>query len=73
MELQATKFVQEPNAHLLCSICRQVFRDPVINVKCGHTFCRSCLLQEVKEDDHNATKCPLDAVTCELDKLVVNR
>eukprot|EP00042_Codosiga_hollandica_P034369 m.240002 g.240002 ORF g.240002 m.240002 type:complete len:684 (+) comp54393_c0_seq6:154-2205(+) len=38
-----TVFVDQLPKNLMCGLCARVFRDPVI-AKCGHTFCRTCLL-----------------------------
>ena len=29
--------------HLHCSICMDVYRDPVYAAKCQHTYCRECI------------------------------
>uniref|UniRef100_A0A8C3SCW2 RING-type domain-containing protein n=1 Tax=Chelydra serpentina TaxID=8475 RepID=A0A8C3SCW2_CHESE len=39
--------VQNLQEALLCPICRDYFKDPVI-LKCGHNFCRSCIAQRLK-------------------------
>ena len=65
------KFVKLTNSHLTCSVCSNVYNEPVINVKCGHTFCRACVLKQSCEN--NTTKCSVDGVTCDLDLLVVNK
>lgn len=31
----------EPDTNLCCSICHEIFRDPVL-LLCGHSFCRAC-------------------------------
>ncbi|XP_058250036.1 E3 ubiquitin-protein ligase TRIM21-like [Hemibagrus wyckioides] len=41
---------------LLCSICLDVFTDPV-TTPCGHNFCKSCLTQCWKKSQH--CQCPL--------------
>ena len=63
-----TKFVEEPTA-LLCPVCKRVYRDPVISIKCGHTFCTSC----IESLTSNGLKCPMDGQTCDSGQLVVNR
>jgi len=66
-----TKFVQSPNPHLICAICGQLFEEPVINVMCGHTFCKRCIYD--KSEDGKTAKCPLEGQICQLETLVLNR
>ena len=35
-------FAEPPPADLKCSICLELFKDPLITA-CGHTFCSRCL------------------------------
>lgn len=63
-----TKFVEEPSA-LLCPVCKKVFIEPVISIKCGHTFCRTCIEELIK----NGRNCPLDDQECDSSQLVLNR
>ncbi|XP_041652619.1 E3 ubiquitin-protein ligase TRIM21-like [Cheilinus undulatus] len=42
---------------LLCSICQDVFTDPV-TTPCGHTFCKSCIT------DHWGPRVPCQCPTC---------
>ena len=63
-----TKFVEEPSA-LLCPVCKKVFTEPVISVKCGHTFCRTCIEELIR----NGRNCPLDDQECDSNQLVLNR
>ncbi|CAF1562167.1 unnamed protein product [Rotaria magnacalcarata] len=42
---------EQYNSPFKCSICRRIFRDPVIT-QCGHTFCRKCT--------SSAILCPYD-------------
>lgn len=58
------KFVEEPSA-LICPVCKKVFSEPVISVKCGHTFCRKCV--------ENNVRCPMDLLVCDSGQLVLNR
>eukprot|EP01047_Picozoa_sp_COSAG01_P071588 COSAG01_NODE_11152_length_1994_cov_10.672823_2_plen_156_part_01 len=37
-------FAKPPPPDLKCSICLELFRDPLIT-KCGHTFCSRCVYQ----------------------------
>ncbi|CAL1535281.1 unnamed protein product, partial [Lymnaea stagnalis] len=65
VEKLPTKFVSTPSSHLKCPLCGGLYRDPVINIKCGHTFCRSCA--------YTTTYCPTDNSHCDTSQLVVNR
>ena len=51
------KFVclDDVSKFLYCSICDDIFRNPVRLKSCGHTFCYNCIL---KWSNHNAN-CPL--------------
>uniref|UniRef100_A0A671UHZ1 Uncharacterized protein n=1 Tax=Sparus aurata TaxID=8175 RepID=A0A671UHZ1_SPAAU len=40
----------------LCSICLDVFTDPVISTPCGHNFCKTCITQHW--DINVPYKCP---------------
>lgn len=68
MSVKPTKFIQEPAA-LLCPVCKQILREPVISIQCGHTFCTSCI-EKLISVGH---KCPLDGQTCDSGQLVVNK
>lgn len=59
-----TKFLEGPNTHLLCPVCKKIYRQPVIS-RCGHTFCRQCVFSN--------SHCPVDNVHCDTSQLVVNR
>lgn len=65
---QPTKYVSEPPP-LLCPVCKNVFSEPIISVKCGHTFCRTCIEDLIR----NAMTCPLDDQACDSGQLVLNR
>ena len=39
--------------HLLCSICKKVFNNPVL-IDCDHTFCFECISQKLKKNN----ECP---------------
>ncbi|XP_013083890.1 E3 ubiquitin-protein ligase TRAF7-like isoform X1 [Biomphalaria glabrata] len=64
-DILPTKFVVPPSSHLRCPICGGLYHDPVINIKCGHTFCKNCAFI--------TTYCPLDKSHCDTSQLVVNR
>ena len=68
MPEKPTKFVEEPPA-LMCPVCKKIFREPVISVKCGHTFCRMCIEDMIK----NGLTCPIDEQECDSGQLVLNR
>ena len=68
MSGKPTKFVDEPQA-LLCPMCGKVFSEPVISIKCGHTFCRSCIQAMIRD----GARCPVDAQGCDSDQLVLNK
>ena len=68
MPSKPTKFVDEPPA-LLCPICKKIFREPVISVKCGHTFCRICIEETIRD----GATCPIDEQECDSGQLVLNR
>ena len=68
MPRKLTKFISEPPA-LVCPVCQRIFSEPVISVKCGHTFCRSCIENMVC----SGTQCPIDGVECDTSQLVLNR
>jgi late competence protein required for DNA uptake (superfamily II DNA/RNA helicase) len=68
------KFVKKPSNYIICAICRNVFTDPVINVKCGHTFCLRCIEGTgVRTDNELFIRCPEDGTECKASELVVNR
>ena len=47
--------------HMLkCSLCLDLFEDPVSLASCGHTFCRQCALDTLKQK----RECPLDRKPC---------
>ena len=54
---QERKFVSLDNVSkfLYCSICDDIFRNPIRLKSCGHTFCLDCIIQWAK---HNLN-CPL--------------
>lgn len=48
-----------PPSNLLCPIHGGLFIQPVI-AKCGHTFCRPCLLKYIESDGSQSSECPID-------------
>ncbi|KAL2093503.1 hypothetical protein ACEWY4_010815 [Coilia grayii] len=45
-----------PEEELLCPVCYDIFRDPVI-LPCSHSFCKDCLLKSWTDKDRN--ECPV--------------
>ena len=66
--------VGEVNKLLICSKCKNVYLSPVLNVSCGHTFCKYCyeIIFDAKNQE-NAVKCPVDSKQCLVQHLVLNR
>ena len=70
----AYKFVEEPSSYIVCQICKRVFTNPVINVKCGHTYCMTCLTKPSATGDClSVVRCPEDGIECNVTELVLNR
>jgi len=65
---EVTVFVSEPSANLLCPIHKGLFSMPVI-AKCGHTFCRNCLLRYVETGPQQTNECPLDKTVIKHEEL----
>ncbi|XP_056659794.1 probable E3 ubiquitin-protein ligase TRIML1 [Monodelphis domestica] len=55
--MEAKDLIKSLKAELTCSICLGYFTDPVTALKCGHTFCKDCLLQCDEQADATLT-CP---------------
>ncbi|XP_032997387.1 E3 ubiquitin-protein ligase TRIM39-like [Lacerta agilis] len=41
-----------------CSICLDYFRDPVMIIDCGHSFCRACITQCSEGPGRDLSSCP---------------
>ena len=52
----------------MCSICQDLFRDPVINPACSHSFCLPCIHRAVQ----SAGRCPLCRAPLAADQLHPN-
>ena len=65
----AIKCVNSPPPSLKCSFCELILYDPVISVKCGHTFCHIC----AEEMALKGIKCPQDEIRCSSKMVVSNR
>ncbi|XP_048755261.2 E3 ubiquitin-protein ligase TRAF7-like isoform X2 [Ostrea edulis] len=57
--------VNKLTPHFLCPVCEQLYRHPVINIKCGHTFCKKCA--------SGCVRCPVDNEPCDANQLILNR
>lgn len=44
-----------PEKHFLCSLCKDIFTDPV-TIPCGHSFCLSCICRYWGR--HQSKYCP---------------
>ncbi|CAG2187638.1 RFWD1 [Mytilus edulis] len=60
-----TVLADELSSHLTCPICGRLYSEPVISIKCGHTFCKKCAFC--------TSICPVDGNQCDTTQLVVNR
>ncbi|KAL4234254.1 hypothetical protein ACF0H5_005904 [Mactra antiquata] len=58
-------FIKEPSQHLTCPVCQKLYTQPVINIACGHTFCKGCA--------ESISRCPVDGNECMGGQMVVNR
>ncbi len=48
----ALEFVERPPKALLCRLCSQVMRAPVVALACGHSFCEACVASAPLCPDH---------------------
>nr|XP_022342955.1 E3 ubiquitin-protein ligase TRAF7-like isoform X1 [Crassostrea virginica] len=64
-EVDPILLVNKLTPHFLCPVCGQLYRNPVINIKCGHTFCKNCA--------SGCSRCPVDDEQCDSSQLIVNR
>jgi len=68
------KLVREPSSYIVCQLCKKVYTNPVINVKCGHTHCMKCLTKQSSAGDGvSLVRCPEDGIECDVTELVLNR
>lgn len=53
---QKKKFDNIINHDLTCTICKQIFLDPM-TLGCSHSFCKSCLLKLIQTESENSKCC----------------
>ncbi|ODV86715.1 hypothetical protein CANARDRAFT_174777 [[Candida] arabinofermentans NRRL YB-2248] len=56
IDLRSISYIAAPD-HLNCPICQLPFINPYTTI-CGHTFCKTCILETLRSPIGN--KCPLD-------------
>ena len=56
LEMASASVLPSADHLLLCSICRDVFSDPV-TTPCGHSYCRACVTRHW--DTAEVCRCPL--------------
>lgn len=57
MGYELTRFVDEIDEELLCTICKMVLKNPV-QTPCYHTFCSECIKGRLSIDEDKI--CPVD-------------
>ena len=70
-EDEVVVFAEPPPPDLKCSICLEVFRDPLMT-KCGHTFCSRCAFQ-VSKRSYSAIGLRLQVMRVYVMRLVADR
>ena len=50
-----TEYVYPPSQSILCPVCQEVCRDPLITSVCHHSFCTACIFQALERE----AACPL--------------
>ena len=43
--LEDEQFVSPPSQTLICPICQELFKNPIITKECSHSFCSTCIVQ----------------------------
>ena len=64
-------FLSEVPDYLQCLVCHLVLRDPVLDIACGHKFCRPCFqqLEERATTTHVPFTCPVDHNVVDITKV----
>ena len=66
--------VGEINKLLICLKCKKIYSNPVLNISCGHTFCKHCFDFVLDQKSGSKTaKCHLDSKCCDFKALIINR
>lgn len=52
--------IQELNSFITCELCRGYLIKPTTITECLHTFCRSCIVKYLQDNDDN--QCPICAI-----------
>ncbi len=62
-----------PPKALICRICNQIMRDPVISLSCGHSFCKACTPSRVCPDHNIAIESTIvnDVLSSQIGDLMV--
>jgi E3 ubiquitin-protein ligase TRAF7 len=68
-----TKFITPASPALHCPMCENLFTDPVISTRCGHTFCRMCITENISSRGNVSNSvCPVDNIPFHRADLVSN-
>ena len=68
-----TKFITAASQALHCPMCENLFSDPVISTRCGHTFCRMCITEKISSRGNVSNSvCPVDNIPFHRSDLVSN-
>ncbi|CAB3981639.1 E3 ubiquitin- ligase TRAF7-like [Paramuricea clavata] len=68
-----TKFITPASPALHCPTCENLFTDPVISTRCGHTFCRMCITENISSRGNVSNSvCPVDNIPFHRADLVSN-
>lgn len=68
-----TKFISAASQALYCPMCENLFNDPVISTRCGHTFCRMCITENISSRGNVSNSvCPVDNIPFHRSDLVSN-
>ena len=68
-----TKCISPAPQALFCPLCQNLFDDPVISTRCGHTFCRMCITEKTSSRGNVSNSvCPVDNIPFHRSDLVSN-